>query len=162
MPIPFFGELGSVNPVFVTRAAAEARGPEIAAQAVASFTLGVGPVLHQAGRAARARGLVGARRRCARRTCPAPAPMLSERMVEGHGRVRHELEDVPGVDRAGRGGEDAADGTPAPTVLLTDVATLLADLEALFRECFGPTLLVATYAAEADLLAARRRRSTGS
>ncbi|MBX2884157.1 MAG: aldehyde dehydrogenase (NADP(+)) [Granulosicoccus sp.] len=41
-PIPFFGELGSVNPVFVLPSAAEARSVEIANQWVASLTLGVG------------------------------------------------------------------------------------------------------------------------
>src|SRR6185437_10177167 len=42
VPIPFFGELGSVNPVFVTEAAAEARADAIASGFVASMTLGVG------------------------------------------------------------------------------------------------------------------------
>src|SRR5690606_21623156 len=41
-PIPFYGELGSVNPVVVTAAAAAARGAEIARGLVGSFTLGVG------------------------------------------------------------------------------------------------------------------------
>src|SRR6185437_12924066 len=41
-PIPFYGELGSVNPVFVTEAAAAARGQEIATGFAASLTLGVG------------------------------------------------------------------------------------------------------------------------
>jgi NADP-dependent aldehyde dehydrogenase len=83
---------------------------------------------------------------------PGAAPMLSERMVSGHNRVRHELEGLPHVDVLARA-TDSDDGTPGPTVLLTDVASLLADLEELFRECFGPTLLVATYTGEADLLA---------
>ncbi len=41
-PIPFYGELGSVNPVVITPAALEARGAELAAGLVGSFTLGVG------------------------------------------------------------------------------------------------------------------------
>lgn len=41
-PIPFFGELGSVNPVFVLPAACQQRGSEIATGWVASLTLGVG------------------------------------------------------------------------------------------------------------------------
>lgn len=41
-PIPFFGELGSVNPVFVTRGAAEARGEQIVDGFLGSFTLGAG------------------------------------------------------------------------------------------------------------------------
>ncbi|MFF2861404.1 aldehyde dehydrogenase family protein [Streptomyces rubiginosohelvolus] len=42
VPIPFYGELGGVNPVVVTPYAAEARGAEIAQGLVASFTLGGG------------------------------------------------------------------------------------------------------------------------
>lgn len=49
-PIPFFGELGSINPVVVTADAAARRASEIAAGYVASFT--PRPVLHQARRAA--------------------------------------------------------------------------------------------------------------
>jgi alpha-ketoglutaric semialdehyde dehydrogenase len=41
-PIPFFGELGSINPGFVLPGALHDRGSEIAAQWAASLTLGVG------------------------------------------------------------------------------------------------------------------------
>lgn len=42
VPIPFYGELGSANPLVVTRAAAAQRASEIGAGAAASMTLGVG------------------------------------------------------------------------------------------------------------------------
>lgn len=42
VPIPFYGELGSINPVFVTENAAKERLGEIAAGFVTSFTLGAG------------------------------------------------------------------------------------------------------------------------
>src|SRR6201999_3839114 len=41
-PIPFYGELGSLNPVLVTEQAAARRPGEIAAGLVASYTLGQG------------------------------------------------------------------------------------------------------------------------
>lgn len=41
-PIPFFGELGSINPVFVLPAAAEARGADIGAAWAGSLTMGAG------------------------------------------------------------------------------------------------------------------------
>ena len=41
-PIPFYGELSSVNPVFVTSQASAQRGLQIADQLVRSFTLGAG------------------------------------------------------------------------------------------------------------------------
>ncbi|WP_231514568.1 aldehyde dehydrogenase (NADP(+)) [Mycobacterium sp. URHB0044] len=42
VPIPFYGELGSVNPLIVTEAAAADRATEIGAGIAASMTLGVG------------------------------------------------------------------------------------------------------------------------
>jgi NADP-dependent aldehyde dehydrogenase len=42
VPIPFFGELGSANPMVVTESAAEERGAEIGAGLAGSMTLGVG------------------------------------------------------------------------------------------------------------------------
>ena len=41
-PIPFFGELGSVNPVFILPAAGEARGGQIGAAWAGSLTMGAG------------------------------------------------------------------------------------------------------------------------
>ncbi|ROU04069.1 aldehyde dehydrogenase (NADP(+)) [Histidinibacterium lentulum] len=41
-PIPFYGELGSINPVFVMPAALSARGEDIAKAWVGSLTMGVG------------------------------------------------------------------------------------------------------------------------
>jgi 2,5-dioxopentanoate dehydrogenase len=41
-PIPFFGELGSVNPMFVLPEALAARGPQIAAGWAGSLTMGAG------------------------------------------------------------------------------------------------------------------------
>ncbi|NIB32811.1 hypothetical protein HBB16_15480 [Pseudonocardia sp. MCCB 268] len=41
-PIPFFGELGSLNPALVTGEAVTERAEEIAARFVDSFTLGCG------------------------------------------------------------------------------------------------------------------------
>jgi len=42
VPIPFYGELGSANPLVVTDSAAEERGAEIGAGLAGSMTLGVG------------------------------------------------------------------------------------------------------------------------
>ena len=41
-PIPFFAEMGSVNPVFILPSALEQRGPAIAEGLTASVNLGVG------------------------------------------------------------------------------------------------------------------------
>lgn len=48
-PIPFFGELSSLNPVVVTPSAASAHGAEIGSGLVASFTLGSGQLCTKPG-----------------------------------------------------------------------------------------------------------------
>jgi NADP-dependent aldehyde dehydrogenase len=48
-PIPFYGELSSLNPVVITPAAAEERGAQIGAELVASFTVGSGQLCTKPG-----------------------------------------------------------------------------------------------------------------
>ncbi|WP_375432897.1 aldehyde dehydrogenase (NADP(+)) [uncultured Friedmanniella sp.] len=158
-PIPFFGELGSLNPVFVTRSAATARGGAVAEEFIASFTLGAGQFCTKPGVLLAPVGspltdtLAGS-------ALPEPAPLLNERITDGHRQVRDRLAGHPAVTVLAAGSDEsvtAADGVgsaaPAPTVLRTTVTALLQDLDELFSECFGPTVLVVEYDDEAELLA---------
>ncbi|WP_189212925.1 aldehyde dehydrogenase (NADP(+)) [Actinokineospora fastidiosa] len=135
-PIPFHGELGSVNPVVVTRAAAAARPREIADGLVASFTLGVGQfctkpgiVLIPAGSGLEtviADRLAGGGR------------MLTPAIAEGfHQGVRRRADRII----AGR----QQDGPDAePVLFLADVDFLAARPEAT-EEVFGPACLLVHY-----------------
>jgi NADP-dependent aldehyde dehydrogenase len=151
-PIPFYGELGSVNPVFVTPAVAAARAEEIGAGFLASVSLGVGQFCTKPGflfvpDSSTIPAIVG--RLCA--DYP-PAPMLNEHISEGYIEGLRRLAGHPAV-RVLAG--DLADGSQqAPTVLLTSTAELLADPRDLMVECFGPTAIIVTYANEGELLAA--------
>jgi NADP-dependent aldehyde dehydrogenase len=78
-------------------------------------------------------------------------PLLNERIQDGYVHVLGELVNHPGVTVLASGGEQDAD-PPAPTILQTSVADLLADVDGLFRECFGPTVLVVSYTDEDQLL----------
>lgn len=147
-PIPFFGELGSVNPVFVTEAAAGRRGPAIVEEFVASFTLGAGQfctkpgillVPASAGLADRVPGAVPGQ----------PLTLLNDRIRTSYAGAVRDLRDTAGV-RVLVEGADAAD--PTPTVLCTTSTQLLAEPEAFIREVFGPTALVVEYAEESELL----------
>ncbi len=148
-PIPFFGELGSVNPAFVTAAAVAARGADIATGFVASFTLGVGQFCTKPGvlflpaghglepDIVAAAGKVGS------------APMLAGRLAEQHGTLLAALTGVEGVRTlaAGTGDELAW----SPTVLATDAATVLAHPAEILGECFGPTSVLVEYDDPAQL-----------
>lgn len=146
-PIPFFGELGSVNPVFVTDRAAATRAEEIADGFIASFTLGAGQLCTKPGVLLAPAGSA-LTARLATAELPGPVPLLNDRIAEGHRRSRAALADRPGV--AVLGAPEAPGEVPA--LLVTTAATLLADLDGLFAECFGPTALVATYADERELV----------
>jgi NADP-dependent aldehyde dehydrogenase len=151
-PIPFYGELGSLNPVFVTPAAVSARGEEIADGYVASFTLGTGQFCTKPGLLFLPEGhgleerLVEAVRGTGR------AGMLNDRIREGHAHERDRLEGLGPVRTLVHGAD--GDAGVAPTLLSTTAKELLADPDPILQECFGPTSIVVEYSDADELLAA--------
>ncbi|MEU6264538.1 aldehyde dehydrogenase (NADP(+)) [Saccharopolyspora shandongensis] len=144
-PVPFFGELGSVNPVFVTKAAAERRGPAIVSEFVGSFTLGAGQFCTKPGillvpaSAGLADLLPGA-------VPGEPLTLLNSRVRSSYASGLDELRNTAGV-------RVLVSGDPmAPTALHTTSAELLGNPEAYLREVFGPAALVVEYADEGELL----------
>jgi NADP-dependent aldehyde dehydrogenase len=150
-PIPFYGELGSLNPVFVTPAAVSARGAAIADGYVGSFSLGTGQFCTKPGLLFLPEGhgledrLVEAVRGAA------PSGMLNDRIRGGHAEERDRLEGLGAVRTLVHGADD--DAGVAPTLLATTAKELLADPDALLKECFGPTSIVVEYAGPDELLA---------
>lgn len=164
-PIPFYGELGSINPVFVTEAAVRARGSEIVEGFIASYTLGVGqfctkpgvvflPAGHGLEEKLRAAGEVAA--------APLLYPGIGKGFSAGLERLR-KLEGVETIVGADLDAEQQADGTRpvAASLLRTTVPTLLADPEAVLEECFGPVSVIVEYA-DADELRAAADALVGS
>jgi NADP-dependent aldehyde dehydrogenase len=155
VPIAFFGELGSVNPVFVTRAAFAQRSAEILAGYVDSFTLGAGQfctkpgiLLVPAERGAddQLRSLVLAR---------TAAPLLNDSIATAYREGLDRLMQDPSVAAVVEGNE-GNDAAPTPSLLSTTAADLVARPDALMVECFGPTSLLVTYTDEEELLQAAR------
>ncbi|MCM2580617.1 aldehyde dehydrogenase (NADP(+)) [Streptomyces meridianus] len=152
-PIPFYGELGSLNPVFVTPAALAARGEEIADGYVASFTLGTGQFCTKPGLLFLPEGH-GLEQRLADLVADvAPAAMLGERIREGHAEERDRLAGLGAVRTVAVGGAGAADRVPA-TLLATTAEELLADPDPLLQECFGPTSILVEYSGADEMVAA--------
>ncbi len=153
-PIPFYGELGSVNPAFVTRAASVERPDEVAAGFVGSLALGNGQFCTKPGLLFVPAGS-GIEERVAELVSGrAAVPMLSEHIRSGYAESLTQLAERPGVRLLA--GEAGPEGDPAPTVLATTVTELLADAEAMTQECFGPAALVVSYETEEELLSAAR------
>jgi NADP-dependent aldehyde dehydrogenase len=155
VPIPFYGELGSVNPVFVTAAAAAARPQQIAEGFAASMTLGVGQFCTKPGvilvpeRSSLPQLVVDAIR------ATAGGPMLSDAIREGYYGSLDPLAARPDVELLV--GSDEHLEQPTPTLYGTDVATFLEHTEELLEEHFGPAALLVRYGADAELIAVARR-----
>jgi NADP-dependent aldehyde dehydrogenase len=144
-PIPFYAEMGSLNPVFVTPGAVAARGQAIAEGYLTSFTLGVGQFCTKPGLLFLPRGSEIVDQLVEAASAVAPGRMLLDRIHAGHRETRDALAGRPGIRVLVEGAISSDDGTTAPTLLATDASALLADREAMLTECFGPTSILVEY-----------------
>jgi acyl-CoA reductase-like NAD-dependent aldehyde dehydrogenase len=139
VPIPFFGELGSVNPVVVLPSASAS---DVAAGFATSLTLGVGQFCTNPGlmfvpegdelRKALAEAVEGT----------TGGPMLAERIRDGY---------LGGVERLGeltllaQGKPGEGSWAVTPKVFVTDLDSFAGKLPRIAEECFGPASVVVTY-----------------
>ncbi|QEW23511.1 NADP-dependent fatty aldehyde dehydrogenase (plasmid) [Paracoccaceae bacterium] len=141
-PIPFFGELGSVNPMFILPEAVKARGAAIGAGWAGSLTMGAGQFCTNPGIAvvetgpagdafvaAAAEALKGVAGQCMLTDGIAQAYKDGKARFDGRNAVRPVLT----TDSEGR--------NAAPNLFETDAASYLQD-HALGEEVFGPLGLV--------------------
>jgi NADP-dependent aldehyde dehydrogenase len=143
-PIPFHGELGSLNPVVVSSGAVRARGERIMSEFVASFALGVGQFCTKPGLLflPDGHGLTDQLADAVRSVTP--APMLNDRIRDGFTHSVAELASVDGVRTVVEAGGESGEQVPASLFACT-VDVLLANADTLLRECFGPASLVVSY-----------------
>jgi NADP-dependent aldehyde dehydrogenase len=144
-PIPFYGELGSVNPVVVTPAGWAERGDAIARGWVESLTLGAGQFCTNPGVIL----VPDADAFVAAVELPVPGRMLSESMETGFAGRVSDVSGRPGVRQAVQG--DPNDQGVRATVLRATARDIVADPAALDIEMFGPGGLVVGYASEEEL-----------
>jgi NADP-dependent aldehyde dehydrogenase len=144
-PIPFFGELSSINPLIVTAAAAEARTAEIATGIFGSYTGSAGQLCTKPGIVFVPATPAGDELtdEIVRQTQAAGAGvLLNSRIRSSFSDIQQRLEDAGGRLLA-RGVDDDGDGfSVAPVMLETTAEETSAELA---EECFGPMLVVARY-----------------
>ncbi|MWB78806.1 aldehyde dehydrogenase family protein [Pseudooceanicola sp. 216_PA32_1] len=137
-PIPFFGELGSVNPMFILPAAAAARGAEIGAGWAGSLTMGAGQFCTNPGIAVIPEGpegdaVVAAAAEALAKV--APQPMLTDGIAAAYrrGKARFDTRNAvrPVLTTADEGRQ------ASPNLYQTDMASYLND-HVLGEEVFGP------------------------
>ncbi|MDL9980503.1 aldehyde dehydrogenase (NADP(+)) [Microbacterium candidum] len=143
-PIPFYGELGSVNPVVVTPAAVREDAAALAAGLAASFTRDGGQYCTKPGLVFVPAG-VGFEAAVGAAAADAPAQrLLTDGMTDAFARGADALEaraDVATIAVAG----GAAGTESAPTVAATTASAFAAAPEAFQEEHFGPLTLLVSY-----------------
>lgn len=149
-PIPFYGELGSINPVFVTERAWSVRRNEILAGYAASFTLGMGQFCTKPGLLfAPVNNVEEVAQVLHQELASKPAsPLLSPKLQEGYDKALDAVRSTPGVDVLVPGDESLA---PRPTVLFTTADEVRKRPVILEQEMFGPATLVIGYRSGSDL-----------
>lgn len=148
-PIPFYGELGALNTLTITPAAARERAKAIGEGLAASFTLGVGQFCTKPGLALVPTGPDGDAVIAALVThaqAIAPAVMLNRRTLEGFVQGSAVLRDSAGV-RTLVASDGPSETTASPVVVEVDAADVGGPM---LEECFGPALVIARYSAEDD------------
>lgn len=146
-PIPFYGELGSVNPVFVTARPAEERAERVAAEFVASFTGSAGQLCTKPGLLFVPEGSA-LERALGEVRLEEGAPLLNESIATGFERTLSATQEQAGVRVLAEG----APGEGHASILLTAPAdAVLEHFEALTAEMFGPAAVVVPYRSDDQL-----------
>ncbi|CAM5502281.1 NADP-dependent aldehyde dehydrogenase OS=Streptomyces griseomycini OX=66895 GN=FHS37_000085 PE=4 SV=1 [Streptomyces griseomycini] len=161
VPIPFHGELGSLNPVLVTEAAAAERAEEIGAGLAGSMTLGVGQFCVKPGLVLAPAGAAGDRlvKSLTDAVSDTDAGVLLDHRMRDNFVAgvaeRAQLPDVESPVTPGAAGEHAVGAG-----FLAVPASRLAqegEHDLLLEECFGPVTVVARYEDEAEARAVLSR-----
>lgn len=146
-PIPFYGELGSTNPVFVAPEAWRARPAEIIKEFLGSASMGVGqfctkPGLFIVPAGSDLRSLVDDAQ-VDRRL----GQMLTPRLEDGFLNALQDVRERQGISTlAGGSGPDQL------TLLSTTAENVLAEPEILQQEMFGPAALIIEYSRDSALI----------
>ncbi|MCX5080907.1 aldehyde dehydrogenase (NADP(+)) [Streptomyces sp. NPDC056121] len=156
VPIPFHGELGSLNPVVVTAEAAAERAEQIGAGLAGSMTLGVGQFCVKPGLVLAPAGADGDR--LVKSLTDAVSDtgagvLLDHRMRDNFVAGVAERAELPDVDAPVTPGA-GSEHTVSPgflTVPAQRLATDGGDHDLLLEECFGPVTVVARYEDDAEV-----------
>ena len=153
-PIPFYGELGSLNPVVITAAALAQRSSQLAAGLAASFTMGAGQFCTKPGLVFLPAGTGFAAELAEASKDKPAAAMLTTRISDAYPEGLRSVASLPGVQIvSGTADQDATRDGAAPVVFSTSAANVLQRPDELLEECFGPTTLLIEYADQEELSA---------
>ena len=149
-PIPFYGELGSINPVMVSRRAATERATKIGQGFVDSLLLGAGQFCTKPSVLLFPEGS-GVLESVIEALAGTPSmPLLTPRIADSYrGQIRR-LEES-GATKVSLGADEQRPGTwVTPAVFMASVADMLGDPVPVQEECFGPAAIVIPYSSDEE------------
>ena len=159
-PIPFYGELGSTNPVFVLPGAVQASGSKIASDLYGSFTLGAGQFCTKPGLIFLSAGQPSENFVGVLKSKVSEAPhfaLLTKGISADYDREFRNRKSREDVNLLAEGTSVVESPFAARAALFqTDFSSFLASPE-LSEEHFGPSTLLIRYSNRAQILEAARR-----
>ncbi|MEO7349852.1 MAG: aldehyde dehydrogenase (NADP(+)) [Terrimesophilobacter sp.] len=147
-PIPFYGELGSVNPVFVTEAALAENAEAILDGFVTSVAGSAGQLCTKPGFMFAPAGAVLAEAIASRTAGVAEHRLLNAGITRGYQGRRDAILAAPGVKVLSEGDlrvDADGQGWATPTIVSVPVSVLKEHREALLDESFGPLSIIVEY-----------------
>ncbi|WP_022873055.1 aldehyde dehydrogenase (NADP(+)) [Nesterenkonia alba] len=150
-PIPFYGELGSINPVVVTEGAWKNRPEEIIEGFIGSMTMGIGQFCTKPGLLFLPTDAAEAAQQLLTEKLAGvdlPGKMLNERICEGFIEAREHVSQLPGVQTISEG---STGNPPSPSVYFARAEALTEQSEVLHTEMFGPAAVVISYTNQRQL-----------
>lgn len=151
-PIPFYGELGSVNPVFVSPGVVRERAAALVEGYISSLSLGVGQFCTKPGLLFVPAGQLLLERMVDVVRAVDPAPMLGGWVADRFDEHLDRLEQCGAIRALHRGTVSGLERSPS--LLAASLSTIRDDFDLLNLECFGPASLVIEYETTAQLLSA--------
>lgn len=164
-PIPFYGELGSVNPQFVTRAKLDEDLESICEGFVASVASSAGQFCTKPGFLFVSDAAAAGESIRVAAEAVSEHRMLNPRIAQGYQQRRAEVLATPGVEVLVPGTvrfDGDGQGWVTPTIVSTTVATLASSGPRLLDESFGPLAVVVQYDDESQLADLARRLFPGN
>jgi 2,5-dioxopentanoate dehydrogenase len=158
-PIPFYGELGSTNPVFLLPGGIEARGPKIAEDLYGSFTLGAGQFCTKPGLVFFPEGKLAEGFVNELKTKVSQAPefaLLTKGISSDYDREARHRKERRELSVVAEGALRSDNPFSAQAALYqTEITSFLANRE-LSEEHFGPSTLLIRYSSKEQILEAAR------
>lgn len=145
-PIPFYGELSSLNPLIITPKAAAERGASIGAGLAASITTSAGQLCTKPGVVFIPEGSDGdivVASLSDDLATSTVSPLLNRRIFQSYAEITGELDKHDDIDRIATGKAPAEGGfRVTPAIYSIQASKLRSDI---IEECFGPSSIIVRY-----------------